>query len=204
MDSEQEKFWSGAAGDAYTARNQVTVDSALTFFMRALDGALDGTIKTAIELGANRGHNLAALKRLFGCETTAIEINGTAIATMLKEKRADNILQGNFLARGPMGRPYDLVLTKGVLIHIPPKDLAQAFQVIDALAGRYVLMAEYYSPRIEMIPYRGEDDRLWKAPHAELFLAAYSNYDLRDYGFISKLDMNPEDDLTWWLLEKRP
>lgn len=202
---ETEDFWAGPEGTAYTKRNEVTVDSAEDFFGRVFSGLIGDIrkVQTAIELGANRGHNLLALKRFIPwLETTAVEINGTAIEAMWEAKAADHVIMESLLELGDPKQPFDLVLTKGVLIHIWPASLPRAYDVIHRWTRRYILLAEYYAPTIEMINYRGQDNRLWKGPHAEHMLKRFEDLRLVDYGFVSKLDPHPQDDITFWLLEK--
>lgn len=207
MKNETEAFWAGDFGRDYTERNAVTVEHAFGFFERVICNSRIKTskIERVLELGANKGHNLKALKRQMSwIRTTAVEINGHAIDAMIKAGNADEIIANSLLDLPPPALTYDLVLTKGVLIHIPPASLTRAYQVIHQHASRYILLAEYYSPVVQMIPYRGEVDRLWKAPHAEHMLGAYPDLHLLDYGFVSRLDQTcPQDDLTWWLLEKK-
>jgi spore coat polysaccharide biosynthesis protein SpsF len=54
-----------------------------------------------------------------------------------------------------------------------------------------------------MIPYRGNEDRLFKRDFAGEMLNKYSDLSLVDYGFSYRKDpIFPQDDITWFLLEK--
>ena len=65
------------------------------------------------------------------------------------------------------------------------------------------MVAEYYNPTPQMIPYRGHDDRLFKRDFAGEILDSFPDLSVRDYGFAWRRDPNfPQDDLTWFLLEK--
>lgn len=218
MTNPQEQFWSGEDGNDYIARNAVTVDQVES--MRWLFGKiLPSTrlnrmqLKAVIELGINAGVNMVALHqhleawRLPDPVMHGVEIN--QIAAERARTVADNVANCSALdlaeIKAQLGAPwnYDLVMTKGLLIHIAPKDLPKAYEVINSLARRHILIMEYYAPKMEMIEYRGESDRLWRAPHAEQLMEAYPDLGLLDYGFVSKLDDHPQDDITWWLLERR-
>ena len=54
-----------------------------------------------------------------------------------------------------------------------------------------------------MIPYHGESDRLFKRDFAGELMKKYKDLKLVDYGFVYHNDSNfPQDDVTWFLLEK--
>ena len=70
--------------------------------------------------------------------------------------------------------------------------------------GRYLMLAEYYNPAPVAIPYRGHRDRLFKRDFAGELLDAYADLSLVDYGFAYRRDPNfPQDDINWFLMEKR-
>ena len=99
---------------------------------------------------------------------------------------------------------YDFVFTCGVLIHLNPDMLPLAYQKIYNASSRYICLAEYYNPTPVSIPYRGHEERLYKRDFAGEFLDAFTDVRLIDYGFIWRRDpLYPEDDTTWFLMEKR-
>ena len=57
---------------------------------------------------------------------------------------------------------YDLVLTKGVLIHLNPEKLDSIYQKMYDLSNKYILIAEYYSRDVREILYRGHSNKLFK------------------------------------------
>jgi spore coat polysaccharide biosynthesis protein SpsF len=68
---------------------------------------------------------------------------------------------------------------------------------------KYILIAEYYNPLPVTISYRGHQDRLFKRDFAGEFLKKFPDTELIDYGFAYKRDPNfPQDDITWFLMEK--
>ena len=70
--------------------------------------------------------------------------------------------------------------------------------------GRYLLVAEYYNPSPVTIPYRGHENRLFKRDFAGEILEKYPSMTLIDYGFAYRNDPSfPQDDITWFLLEKK-
>ncbi len=64
LKTEQEQFWSGEFGDEYTERNKgdLTLASNTALFAKIM--ARTRPIQSLIELGANRGLNLQAIKQL--------------------------------------------------------------------------------------------------------------------------------------------
>jgi pseudaminic acid biosynthesis-associated methylase len=201
--SEQEKFWAGSFGTEYIQRNQgaALLASNLHFFSKALNHARG--IKSCIEFGANIGMNLSALKLLFpGIESHAIEINPAAATKLSSTIPIEHIHQCSICDFMPQ-RKWGLVLIKGVLIHINPAMLNQVYDKLVESCSRYLLVAEYYNPTPVAIPYRGHDDRLFKRDFAGEIMERHPTLRLIDYGFSYRRDPNfPQDDITWFLMEK--
>ncbi|WP_350448271.1 pseudaminic acid biosynthesis-associated methylase [Pseudomonas solani] len=202
--TEQERFWQGEFGDQYVERNdgEVPVASATSFFAQALRRA--GRIDSLLELGTNRGLNLRALNRLLPQATLlGVELNA----------KAPDIAQGLGIAEVwhgslfdyPVQQQVDLAFTRGVLIHLSPELLPQAYAKLHEASRRHVLIAEYYSPSPVEISYRGHEGKLFKRDFAGEMLDLYPDLQLVDYGFVYRRDVNfPTDDINWFLLEKRP
>ena len=202
--TDQEVFWAGEFGTEYIQRNQgdALLASNLDFFAKALYAARG--VKTAIEFGANIGMNLKALKLLHPTqEQHGIEINADAARQLAQVISAGHVYQTSILDFQP-GQIWDLVLIKGVLIHINPDALPQVYEKLVAASGRYLLVAEYYSPAPVAIPYRGHADRLFKRDFAGEIMDRHPQMQLVDYGFAYRRDPSfPQDDITWFLMEKR-
>ena len=65
-------------------------------------------------------------------------------------------------------------------------------------------VCEYYNPSPTSISYRGHTDRLYKRDFAGEMLDIYSDLRLVDYGFSYHRDSAfPQDDISWFLMEKR-
>jgi pseudaminic acid biosynthesis-associated methylase len=201
--TEQEAFWAGEFGTEYIQRNQgdALLASNLDFFAKALRATRG--VKTCIEFGANIGMNLKALKLLYpNQEQHGIEINADGARWLAQVIPAAHVHQTSILDFQP-GQTWDLVLIKGVLIHINPDCLLQVYDKLVAASGRYLLVAEYYNPAPVAIPYRGHVDRLFKRDFAGEIMDRHPQMQLVDYGFAYRRDPNfPQDDITWFLLEK--
>ena len=202
--TEQEKFWAGSFGTEYIQRNTgaALLASNLAFFATALKSA--ARINSCIEFGANIGMNLRALKLLYPQqEQFAIEINPDAVAELGKLLPPGNVTEGSVLDFEP-SRSFDLALIKGVLIHINPEALPKVYDALYRATGKYLLVCEYYNPSPVTIPYRGHGDRLFKRDFCGEILDRHRDLALRDYGFCYRRDPAfPQDDITWFLMEKR-
>jgi spore coat polysaccharide biosynthesis protein SpsF len=202
--TEQEAFWAGEFGNEYIQRNQgsALLAANLAFFAKALQATRG--VKTCIEFGANIGMNLKALKLLHPAqEQYGIEINADASRELVLVIPPKNVYHSSILDFNPQ-QTWDLTLIKGVLIHINPYELPQVYEKLVAACGKYLLVAEYYSPVPVAIPYRGHSDRLFKRDFAGEIMDLYPQMELVDYGFAYRHDPNfPQDDITWFLMEKR-
>ena len=201
--TEQEKFWAGDFGNEYIRRNQSDqlLASNLAFFSKGLYAAKG--IQNCIEFGANIGMNLKALRLLYpNIDLHGIEINQEAAKELATVIPGDNVYPESILEFSDL-RQWDLVLIKGVLIHINPEHLPVVYSKLFKATGRYIMIAEYYNPSPVSIPYRGHLDRLFKRDFAGEILDQYPELKLVDYGFAYHRDPSfPQDDITWFLLEK--
>lgn len=202
--TEQERFWQGEFGDDYVDRNdgERHVASATAFFAQALRRA--GRLDSLLELGTNRGLNLQALHRLLpDAALHGVELNAKAQAIAQSLGIAE-VWHGS-LFDYPVHQPVDLAFTRGVLIHLPPELLPKAYAKLYEASRRYVLVAEYYNPSPVEVSYRGHTGKLFKRDFAGEMLDRYEDLSLVDYGFVYRRDPSfPTDDITWFLLEKRP
>lgn len=201
--TEQEEFWSGEFGTDYIGRNEGSqlLASNLNFFVKSLNQA--GKIKSVLEFGANIGMNLKALKLLFpDINPSGIEINSQAAQILEKIIGKENVFTGSIFEFEPKGK-VDLVLIKGVLIHINPDMLPNVYDKLYQSSEKFILVAEYYNPSPVSIPYRGHMDKLFKRDFAGELMDKYPDLELIDYGFSYKRDRAfPQDDITWFLLKK--
>jgi pseudaminic acid biosynthesis-associated methylase len=111
------------------------------------------------------------------------------------------VIHGSLLDATPV--QAEMALIKGVLIHIAPDSLARAYERLYVAAGRWLVVAEYYNPTPIEVPYRGHSNRLFKRDFAGELLDRYTDLHLVDYGFAYHRGPFPQDDLTWFLLERR-
>ena len=200
--TEQEMLWTSEFGDQYSERmkGEKLIISNLIMFSKILK--LTPDVKSIAELGCNIGLNLQALKRINkNFDLVGVEINKIA-ANKAKELNIADIVNCSILEPMPIKEKYDLVFTKGVLIHINPNELERVYQNLYDISNKYILVAEYYNPTQVMVTYRGIEGALYKADFAGQLISKF-NLRLIDYGFTYHLDnFFPQDDITWFLLKK--
>ena len=199
----QEEFWAGSFGTDYIDRNRSDqlLASNLQFFSKALRRA--GRIASCVELGANIGMNLKALKLLYPeIRCQGVEINADAARQLGALIGDENVTNGSIFDWQPTA-PVQLSLIKGVLIHLNPDMLPTAYDRLYHASERLILVAEYYNPAPVAISYRGHSDRLFKRDFAGEMMERFEDLKLVDYGFSYRRDPAfPQDDITWFLMEK--
>ncbi len=202
MKTVQDNFWMGEFGNKYIPRNQnqQLISSSISMYSKIL--ANTRGVNSILEFGANIGINLIAIQQLFSnIELSALEINATAVEE-LKKLSLKKVYHAS-LFDYKVDYQRDFVFTRGVLIHLSPDRLQDAYQILYESSNSYICIAEYYNPTPVMIPYHGESDRLFKRDFAGELMKKYKDLKLVDYGFVYHNDSNfPQDDVTWFLLEK--
>ncbi len=201
FNTPQEEFWAGDFGDEYISRNVSSelLASNIALFSKIL-GTVDALPTEILEVGANVGMNIRALQQLIPqAKFTGVEINKTASESLAAT--GCEVINAS-IADVELPGIYDLVFTKGVLIHISPESLKETYRKMHDLSRRWILIAEYYNPSPVGIPYRGHSDRLFKRDFAGEMLDMFPDLTLHDYGFAYHRGIYPQDDISWFLLEK--
>ena len=202
--TEQEKYWAEKFGDDYIKRNRdlKIVSSNIRLFSEIFK-FLYKPPEYVLELGANIGLNLIAIKQLIpSVQIDAVEINEKAYKELKKLKFISNVWNKSILEFTP-SKKYDFVFTKGVLIHINPEFLEIIYKIIYEASSCYICIIEYYNPTPVEIEYRGKRGLLFKRDFAGEFLDMFKDVKLVHYGFIYHRDnIFPQDDITWFLLKK--
>mgnify|MGYP001188565637 CR=1 FL=1 len=203
--NEQEDFWKNEFGNEYSSRknnNYKIIEQRETEFKKYLKRT--NGINSVLEFGANIGLNLSILKSMIeGLSLHAVEINQSAIKDLEKIVPAENIFEGSF-TEFTSTLKFDLVVSRGVLIHLNPDDLPKAYEQLYTYTNKYILISEYFNTDPVSVDYRGYQNKLFKRDFCKEILDMYSDLNLIDYGFLYSSDSNYKyDDLTWFLLEKR-
>jgi pseudaminic acid biosynthesis-associated methylase len=208
MNSDQLKFWKGSFGDEYTDRNNSShknIASRLFLWSQIFSKIDHLNVSSVLEIGANVGNNLRALKQLVGSNLFAVEPNEKAHQKMIDDKvvPAENAFCAsafdlNMLKNDSM----DVVFTSGVLIHISPDDLKKVTDEVVRISKKYIICVEYFSDSEVEVQYRGHSSVLFKRDFGSYYLDNYPNLKLVDYGFAWKR-VTGLDNLTWFIFEKK-
>ena len=203
----QAEFWRGDFGNAYTGRNVASADqmqARLALWSEILSHTISAPPASILEVGANLGINLRALRQLSSARRYAVEPNDSARKILVQDGVVadDDVRDGIASTIIFSDGVADLGVTSGVLIHIHPENLAASLKEIHRCSKRWIACIEYFSDKPEMIPYRGFDDRLFKRDFGGLWLDSFSDLRVVAYGFAWKR-VTGLDNLTWWLFEKR-
>lgn len=168
----------------------------------AFEAMLKGCeLKSVLEVGCNRGYNLRALQDLYACSLYGVEPNPYALARARELSEKFCLVEGSIYALPFRNSEMDLVLTSGVLIHIPLPRLSKALSELYRVSKRYLLSIEYYAEKETPIEYRGHQNLLWKRDFLSHYQTQFPTLQLirqgkweKEHGF---------DRVHWWLFQKR-
>lgn len=203
--NKQEKLWQGAFGTSYHDRNKW--EDRMLFWSQVLGPQVLMDAWSVLEPGAGKGENLIAIRdaRKFHLDINmdsnklmGIEINHTACEVMQKEGIKTH---NNAFLSVPLEEKFQLVLTRGFLIHVPSAALPATLAKIYNASSRYICFAEYYSPVRREVDYHGQGSALWLDDFTSKIMAMYPDLRLLDYGFKYHKDLNGND-LTYFLMGK--
>ena len=200
--TEQSQFWKGVFGDEYISRNssENLHASNLAFFAQILQ-VCEKLPESFLELGANIGMNAKALRLLAPkAKFSGVEINEKAAAFL--NSIADEVFVESIEDFTPRGK-YEFVFTKGVLIHLEPTNLNKIYKKMYDSSSKWILIAEYFNPTPVAIEYRGFKNKLFKRDFAGEISSQFPDLILRKYGFAHSKGVFPQDDISWFLFEKR-
>ena len=198
--------WSGEFGDRYTERNIASAEAVrgrALIWAEILSHMTGDPPKSVLEVGPNLGLNLRGLSQLAELELWGLEPNPAACKRLVADGvlPAERVFQGFGHAIPMADRSVDLAFTTGVLIHVDPSLLEATLREIHRVAAKYVFCCEYFSPKAETIPYRGETDLLFKNDFGSLYMDMFPDLRLVDCGFFWRRT-TVIDDCTWWLFRK--
>ncbi len=201
------ELWRGHFGDEYIARNtgsETGIQDRARLWAGILDAFGTNQPRRILEVGSNIGDNLRAIRRISSATLLALEPNAEArrLLTEAALLPPDCILEGTATSIPLPDRSVDLAFTCGVLIHIPPDQLAAACREILRVSDRAVVCIEYFSRVPEQITYRGMENMLFKRDFGRFWLDNFPDLRWRDYGFAWE-HATGLDDSTWWILERR-
>lgn len=168
-----------------------------------LIGVDKAKVSSVLECGSNIGRNLNALQVEFPkARLMACDVNKEALEVLSARIPAATTINSSILEI-PNSYSADLVFTSGVLIHIHPDDLVGNLQKIYNLSKSYIVIAEYFSQKLEMVHYKDRDNLLWKMDFGAKILDNFSVLPIRQ-GFLwsGVYGTGGFDDLVYWVFKK--
>lgn len=197
-------YWEGEAGDAYTKRNPATqqaVESRRRLWAEIVNRMLPACPRSVLEVGANVGLNLRALRGVLppGTCYSATEPNDLARRVLETDQPGTHVYRDISEVEGVA----DLALTAGVMIHVPPDELLRFCRDIHVRASRWIVAMEYFSKESREIEYRGEMGKLWARDFGSFWLDSFDDLHPVACGFAWSRLFPTVDDVVWFLLEKR-
>lgn len=208
LENEQVKLWRGDFGEEYMNRNAPTAEriaNQTRFWAQIFEKlVVQGTQPESIlEVGANVGINLRALRNLSSAELYAVEPNDHAREVLVRDEvvSAENALAATGEAIPLADNSVDLAFTAGVLIHVNPDNLAQVCAEIHRVSRKTIVCAEYFNAYPETITYRGHSEKLFKRDFGGFWMEQFPSLKLVDYGFAWK-PVTGLDNITWWIFSK--
>ena len=201
---EQDLMWKGEFGDAYTKRNKAAqiLASDIHLFAKILKSC--ERINEILEFGSNIGLNLMTLSYLLPHvnDISAIEINEEAARECQENVNINNMYIQSIHDFIPDYK-RDFVLSKSILINLPPKSLQMVYEKLYESSKKYICICEYYNPTPVEVEWRGYSNMLFKRDFCGEMMDKYPDLKLVNYGFVYHRDYNfPQDDINWFLLKK--
>jgi len=205
-DTEQVKFWRGEFGNTYTDRNSseaAQLRARVAMWAPMMASLVGAPPRSILEVGANIGNNLRALRQLSDAEFFALEPNEKARTILVDEGvvPAANVRDGFAASIDFADGAVEMAFTSGVLIHIHPDDLEASCREIHRVSSKYIVCIEYFADKDEEISYRGHAERLFKRDFGGYWLDTFPDLRVIDYGFAWKR-LTGLDNLTWWVFRK--
>ena len=152
MTSYDKTLW-----NTYTNDNLETEQQKLGDFFYHLSLGLGA--KKICEVGTNVGNNLMGFPKQF--DVTGIDLNEHALSIAKKKYPEFKFDLDSILKLPYADSTFDLVFTRGVLIHIDPKNIDKATSEIFRISKKWIVCLEYFGEDAKSIPWKRGNDLLW-------------------------------------------
>ena len=141
----------------YTKDNAESYQESLSNFI--FNTSLVLGAEKILEAGCNIGNNLRSFNSDFN--VFGIDMNEKALEIAKNEFPNFNFKQGSLLDIPFEDNYFDLVFTRGVLIHIHPDDMQNAIKELFRVSNKWIFNLEYFGEDNKMIKWSRGDDLLW-------------------------------------------
>ena len=207
----QTEAWLSDFGRSYTDRNPKNIDEMDQTYRREFGvsrsqlnsefiHSLDRSIRI-LEVGSNVGAQLDGLARMGFTDLTGVELQAYAIERAEALLPAAHFIEGSALDLPFEDGAFDLVFTSGVLIHISPDNLDTVLGEIHRCSSRFIWRFEYFADQLTAVPYRGQDNLMWKGDYRGRYLQLFSDLSPVSDRFVNYLEGGNVDRM--YLLRKQ-
>jgi len=191
------RLWASRFGDEYTERNAAAGPGAGAWH-HALCRRLK--VRSVLEVGCNLGLNLTRIGADPRIAAFGVDVSEHALARGRQRLPRVHLAKATVYRLPFADATFDLALTCGVLIHVPPGALPGAMGELARVTRRFVWIGEYASREVVEVPYRGLAGALFKCDFGRVFSQVCPGARRIEEGFLDKARTG-FDDLTWWLFE---
>ena len=146
------KIW-----DEYTEENTESMQENLSKFVFNVVLTLGG--KRVLEAGCNIGNNLSEFPVDF--DVNGLDMNEKALKKCKEKYPSFNFKKGSILNIPFPDSSFDIVFTRGVLIHISPDDIEKSMAELFRISKKWIFNLEYFGEDNKMIKWKRGDDLLW-------------------------------------------
>jgi len=167
----------------YTFENEDTLQTEISKLIYYLSLGL-GT-KNICEAGCNIGNNLSEFPKDFN--VNGFDMNETALEKARKKYPTFHFFKENINKTSFYNQQFDLVFTRGVLIHISKEGIQDALNELFRISKKWIFNLEYFGEDGKMIKWKRGDELLWYRNMKQL----WNNYDVE---MISNIDIPLEID----------
>jgi len=120
-----------------------------------------------LEAGCNVGNNLESFPNEF--DVHGIDMNKQAIEEAKKKYPSFTFKNENISKTSYENSYFDLVYTRGVLIHIPKSEIENCLNEFFRISNKWIMNIEYYGNDGDMIKWKRGDNLLWYRNMKELW-----------------------------------
>ena len=121
-----------------------------------------------LEVGCGAGCELDLLRDMGFTNLKGVDLNPRAVECC-RGKGLD-VIEADAERLPFKDESFDLVMTNGLLIHIPLERLSVVMGEIVRVSRKYVMGLEYWRRHFRMLPYHGRDDEMWAGPYMDEYL----------------------------------
>ena len=146
------KLWNN-----YTDDNEEGIQQELSKFIYHLSVGLGA--KNICECGCNIGNNLSSFPN--NSDVYGVDLNAYALEKAKKRYPAFHFKQANISNTSYPDSSFDLVFTRGVLIHVQKNEVDDVLNELLRISRKWILNLEYFGDDGKMIKWKRGDDLVW-------------------------------------------